>query len=618
MGYATVNLYPSAYATKTEPGFKEAVTGSGLVTAAWTDPDGHVNQRDVKVTWKNYPYLSAIVAVTPQQVKVGDTVDISIKLNGDGWALVPNPANVVLVTDLSGSMSNSDISPTRLGAAKTALKKFVGLSNGKIYLALVSYGNTNPAYSNEAQQLYNIQAASGTAKPFNPYGSFVDRAETKPSNWGTSTYQSNAYSDAKFDLNFTTDSNALNTTIDSAVYSANGGTCIGCGLSGALKEIQQKGYTGHNKTIIIMSDGVATMAPINSTFPLKSYMPSDWVSDYSNIGKQAAIAIATDIKAPGNDIKIYTIAFGSGADTTTLAAIASPGCAKVATDGAALNTVYQEIYGLVVTDASVNTVMNLDLGNLIINNAPITAGHYFDYVANKTTSPTSTMLDKYNLTHHLIPGINDTSGKPFDSIGPITIDQSDYWNDAAHQYQLKFNISTIKLKETWETNFRLKILVPGNIIIYSPLSTICFKNGLAGDSCMALPNLSISASLNPVNLGVNQTHLDVVGLTRTDDGPVKGTLPVTWTTIYTGNVTTFIITEDISYIRDADPPVRFDKKTLTATDLLSPQSSTLNTEKLPPGGYKIQVHAYTQDASVTKECGTYFFTTQGRAFIKLE
>ncbi|MEI8331435.1 MAG: hypothetical protein WCF90_07285 [Methanomicrobiales archaeon] len=77
--------------------------------------------------------------------------------------------------------------------------------------------------------------------------------------------------------------------------------------------------------------------------------------------------------------------------------------------------------------------------------------------------------------------------------------------------------------------------------------------------------------------------------------------------------------EEVNYIHENDPPVKFDMKTLNpAVDHVSSQSSLLNMEKLPHGGYMIQVHAYTKDASVTKECGPYTFTTHGMAFIKLE
>ena len=376
-----------------------------------------------------------------------------------------------------------------------------------------------------------------------------------------------------------------------------------------------------------MSDGIATMAPIkpNST---KSYWPMDWNTggpegeDQSQTAKTAAIEAAKRAKAEG--VTIYAIGFGTVADTATLQSIASPGAYYTATTGN-LNTIYQIIAGQIVTDASVDTVASMDFGTLVVNNVLTSdpLNPYFNYTANATTSPTSTMLAKYSknsdgsIKQYFSPGLDELHvAIPVGPYGPNTTDQTTYWT--AHPQQLAFNIGTIKVNETWETNFRFKVLKEGNILIFGPNSQICFTNGLAGDSCMILPNLSLSSSMNPVNIGLGQTYLDVVGLTRTDDGLVKDTLPVTWTTTYTGNVTALIVTEEISYIRDGDTPVKFETKTLTAADLYFPQSSTLYTEKLPPGGYKILVHAYTKDASVTKECGPYSFTVQSKSFIKLE
>ena len=108
------------------------------------------------------------------------------------------------------------------------------------------------------------------------------------------------------------------------------------------------------------------------------------------------------------------------------------------------------------------------------------------------------------------------------------------------------------------------------------------------------------------------------GLTRTDGGTgdaVKNTLPVTWTTVYTGKA---LITEDVSYIHDNDPPVKFDVKTINPASGIPAMDSTLDMGKLPPGGYTIQVHVYTTDATDTKACGPYSYTTTGRSFIKLQ
>jgi len=626
-GYATVNLYPAKYAIATELGYQQQVSGTGIVTAAWKG-----NQTDIHLTWKNYPYLSAVVAVNPQKVKVGDSVNVSIKLNGDGWALVPKPSDVVLVTDLSGSMLDTMGTGTKLTATKTALKQFVALSNGKMYLSLASFANDPSGYSTQAMQLWNLQNSGTTPKPFDPYmdKSLMTAAYQQPNKW---------YGDARIDTDLTTDSPTLNNTIGNFTYTygsytytgygANGGTDLAGGLEAGLTELNTKGYAGHNMSIVIMTDGIANMAPVNSSFPLKAYIPSDYDGTGSTIAKTAAIKIASAIKADARNIKIYTIAFGSDADTATLTSIASPGCNYVASDATALSTVYQTIYGQVFTDASVDTDVALDMHNLIVNSNPVSAGNYFNYQYNTTTSPGSTMLDKYNKTplgainQHLVPGFDVSTGLPFPSIGPIIINQTDYWNDAAHPQQLAFNIGTIKLNETWQADFSLQVLKEGDIQVFGPASQVCFQNGAAGatfNNCMGLGNASFTASMNPTNLGVSENIIKISGLARTDGGlddPVKGTLPVTWTTVYTGSS---MITEEVSYIYNGGVPVRFDVKTLNpaAGDLNSPQISILNTDKLPPGGYTIQVHAFTNDATDTNECGPYSFTTQGRSFIKLE
>ena len=100
-------------------------------------------------------------------------------------------------------------------------------------------------------------------------------------------------------------------------------------------------------------------------------------------------------------------------------------------------------------------------------------------------------------------------------------------------------------------------------------------------------------------------------------GTVTDTLPVSWTTYYTG--TDYPITEEVSYIHDNDAPISFDEKKITSSlgnNLLT--GSTLYMKNLPSGGYTVQVHAYTADASDTKTCGPYTYTTAGRSFIKLQ
>ena len=116
-GIATAQFYPGAFVTS-GPTYSQTATGNGQITATWNGIP-----KVVDVAWKNYAYLSAVLTVTPPQVQVGDTVDVNLKLNGDGWNLARKPIDVVLVIDRSGSMA--DGSPTRISSAKTAANMFV-------------------------------------------------------------------------------------------------------------------------------------------------------------------------------------------------------------------------------------------------------------------------------------------------------------------------------------------------------------------------------------------------------------------------------------------------------------------------------------------------------------
>jgi hypothetical protein len=342
------------------------------------------------------------------------------------------------------------------------------------------------------------------------------------------------------------------------------------------------------------------------------------------------------IYAKNNDIRLYFIFFAGTPDATAQSTLtdmaeATGGFYLRATTAAELNDAYRRIAGDLITEAGVDTTVTCDFGTMIVNNAE-TTDDVLDYIGDPTvvspvkgvdfptTEPGSTMLDKYNKTpagvinQHLIPGSDVTTGFAFTDTGPIIINQTDYWKD--NDRQLAFNIGTVNVNETWETDFRFRVVHEGNIQIFGPDSQVCFENGEAGSSCMKIPNLTLSASLNPSNIGVSEKTIVLSTPTRTNSGPVTATIPVTWTTSYDG---AYPITEEVSYIHEDDPPVIFETKTLDpAFDLLTAQGAVLNMEKLPPGGYKIQVYAYTPDAEDTTLSETFTYSSQGRAFIKLE
>ncbi|PKL58793.1 MAG: hypothetical protein CVV34_00930, partial [Methanomicrobiales archaeon HGW-Methanomicrobiales-5] len=658
-GYATVRFYPSSYATVNEVGYKQAVTGTAIVTVTWND-----NQKDEPVTWKNYPYLSAVVSVEPPQVKVGDTVDVSLKLNGDGWALYRYPVDVDLVMDRSGSMGwkidGTTGTPTRLSIAKTAATTFIGkMSVAQDKAGLWSYSSATDVTKGAALQ--------------SPFGPVTTAVAALNANGATATRDALKQSLDEMIATPNANTKAVRAVIvmtDGDWNNEGSPAAHGTGwpadnpdktFSGSSIELNNyRYYSGLGGTLTPYSstttcDVCASGYTLQTTGTYIGQCHKDGTYDYyynyytpaskpSSCTTPRPLTKCTDgeftnqnlsVYAKNNNIRLYFIFFAGTPDadaksTLETMATATGGFYQRATTAAELNDAYTRIAGDLQTAAGVNTNVSIDFGQLIVNNVPTASGDtIFDYVGDPIIaghlpliSPGSTMVDKYNKTpsgqinQHLIPGTDVGTGLPFTNVGPIIINQTTYWNTDPHKQQLAFDIGTVNVNETWETNFRLRVLKEGNILVFGPHSQVCFENGDAGPSCMTLPNLSLSSSMNPLNVGVSETTLSIVGLSRTDDGTVKGTLPVTWTTIYNG---ADMITEEVSYIHDNDPPVKFDVKTLNpAFDLVTSQSASLDTGKLPPGGYKIQIHAYTKDASDTKECGPYSYTTQGRAFIKIE
>jgi hypothetical protein len=535
---------------------------------------------------------------------VNETVDVTIALKGDGWALTSKPADVVLVTDVSGSM-NSNVGDgsgnTKIQATKNALRNFVGQGNNRTYIALASYGySPNPSSgmyaSADTIALWNQQVANSSLYPFNPYGSFYDRCLVNPSTWNYYSGYQNKNPDAMIDKDFSQDKNSLNTTINA--YTGLGGTDIAAGINAARQEFNTYGVSNHNWTIVIMSDGIATMAPITPT-SLKSYWPRDWNTlgpggeDQSPTAKTAAIDAASKAKAAG--ITIYTIGFGTIADTATLQSIASPGCYFPATNSAGLDQIYKNIGEYINQEAGVNTTMMVDFQNINVTGVTIPGDQVFSYVPHPTYSTRILWQD----------GVTNVTNQSAD------------WAD---DHRLGFNIGTINVGKTWNATFRLRANQSGSVDIFGTNSLISFNGGA---SYLTLPHtfITVVPLLNVTEIGDKRITLE--NLLITEPGEIKGILPVMWNTTYTGNKT---ITEQVYYSIDDGPWVQFgvishdypfSPDVISATQYVD--YAQLDVSKLPPGGYKIKVYATASDApddeiiTDAKRVGG-----EGKTYIKLE
>ena len=642
-GIAEVPLYPGTFVAKGQPNYQSAATGKARVIASW-----HGIQKEALLTWKNYPYLSAVANISPSQVKVGETIDVNLKLNGDGWAMAQAPIDVSLAIDQSGSMNDAMGGTRKIDAAIAAADTFVASMASSDPVGLVAYG-----YDNNAQFTKNMTtdhaavklAIDGlTPQSYTPtrkalyysLSDVIDHRNTDPK----SVQAVILMSDGEF--NYYGDPLARGTGYDSAHLRADGYTA--------------SGYWDHG--VWHPPYWVDT-----STYYAWSSTDTDRHTYFSGLGgtvnvNGADVGTYQDLSlyAKEKKVRIYTISFvatnGSGSTTwETMKTLATTTGGKHywASDAASLAKVYTDIAGELRQEAGVQTQVNLNLGSVIVNDHVDTSGQVFDYVGDPSvpvsaSSPFpaqpytfdvaggkgSTMVDKYNNTpaggggvYHFIPG-NDSAHVPLPLVGPMIINQTGEWLSSPHK--LGFDVGTVKLNETWETNFRLRVLKEGSISLFDSTSTVTFLdksttpwtsqtlelNNLSSFTCSNIP---ITDPTKYQTMTITEPTCDTAGCLAGED--LVTDFPVHWTTTYSGSKK---VTEDIYYIHDNDPRVLI--RSITWMPGASGGSQTtynvLSLASKPLGTYKYYIRAYAQDAAAEALSDEYQYKTSGVSFIKLE
>ena len=226
------------------------------------------------------PVLSIYIpADTCKNAKVGDRVNLTLKLVGDGAALRPKPIDVVLVTDVSGSMSAGTSPHTRIQDAREAGKTFAASMSAQDRVGLESYG-------------------------------WYDAS----SPWG--------YSKAKDDLQLTFINSATLTAVNATIgtYIADYNTPMRPAVYNATWMIKKNPRAGAVKAIVLMTDGAWNYGG-DPEGVLTSYTRMAWASGSPDVPLSASESVIDYAK--NNDIRIYTVGLGSGANGTALPAYAT-------------------------------------------------------------------------------------------------------------------------------------------------------------------------------------------------------------------------------------------------------------------------------------------------------
>jgi hypothetical protein len=654
-GSAVVVLKPGAFSKiKTDLNYSGSATGSCVVSANWS---GIIKDTD-PIIWKNYPYLTVITNTSPKVVNVNETVDVRVLLNGDGFGYAKKPIDVALVIDRSGSMADTMSGKSKLYLAQTAAISFINqMDNTTDRLGVVSYSgssgagariDTSPPLTTvfndvtgaingltakgatESREAFKMSIELLNASPNpnpkavqavifltdgdynlkgNPLGRGTGWPQGNPDKtFSTSSLEPNDYlyynglGGTLTEYTSGTCSNYSTTVCDNYENSCNvcaPGYTLGTGSrAGQCQWTAPAGHPNHNwYTPNSKPSSCTVRSSICDTWHCDSYIRYKCTNGYDTNQNMANYANS-------KNIRIYTIGFASGLTSQAVQdmkylAESTGGFYRNASTGADLTSVYAEIAGDLKSEAAVNTSMSLDFGTITVNNAQINGVDVFSYVANDSTSltnPGSTWIHKYNKTATIIP--------------PYTIDDTANWTT---KNGLSFDVGTIKLNETWETNFRLKVLREGNIEIFGPTSVIEFTDSLGSITTITLPNTSISA--RQVATNVNEKTIKIENLQPTVT-PITHSIPMGWTTKYDGNST---VTERVYYSYNNGPWYPFNLQTgiLNGTTV---QTASLEVSGSPSGNYWIKVVATSTSgdaAMVYKTYGPIPVVGKG-IFIKLE
>jgi len=566
-GSAIVKFHPGKFVEQEDKlNWSATAKGTAIVRATWGDVS-----RDIVLTWMNYPYLSVETEVSRETVEVNETVDVTIRLKGDGYKLEPDPIDAVLVIDRSLSMQydidrDGGYQSERMNAARAAAKTFVGQMNStRDRVGLVSFARTTTVsnLSNSFNAVNgNLDAlqASETATKLRRgiYEAILMQRDLGRSNAIRAVV-------VMTDGNWNEDGSPI---ANGTGYPDNASWVYTFGYDDPKNSWYYRYYDGLGGKLLdgTKKDGEDRVWKDGKWVWVDSYRDYRYCTDGTFTNQNMSVF------ASENGVKLYTITFASDLSdwvntAMKILAHSTGGFYEHAGDGDKLADIYKRIAGDLKTEAGVNTTMALAFENVNATGIDVPGKDVFDYVYNDGNS-----THIYNWTGTVVH---------FDK----TINQTADWNK---NQRLNFDIGTVRLDQTWEATFRLKVKMEGNINIFGPGSTISFNNG---EEELELPATYITAVESLNNTGMDFQGLEITNLRFTGEEPVTEFLPVAWDLNYTGLET---VTEDVFYSNDNNFTwVKFD--TLSATNETIRGNSTLDVRNLPAGYYTIRVYGYAPD-----------------------
>jgi hypothetical protein len=565
-GFATVTFTPGSFVGSTNPSYNSTATGQVVVTASWTNTSGFTITRPVTFVWKNYPYLGiSVPAEACKDVAVGDTINITVKLTGDGAALKPKPINAVLVMDVSGSMGTSMNGPAGW--------------------------RTRLFYSN----------MSGNA--------FVDQMDSAQDQVGLVTYSKSSSLKQTLTTDFPSVRTALKAMATDATTNERMGTYTGI-----------KDMVTHNpdtsktiNAIIVMTDGEYNydgdmLARGTAYGTEQSLSGTNWYAI-----PDAAISSPTRFTDPKQNMsawaiahkyRIYTVTFGTGLAAFELAtnekmAELTGGHHYHANTGDEALAIYEKIAGELKEVAGGNTQVALNFNTVKVND--IMGGgdvrYYMKYVSSETPSSDGGPLPSDSTYLNKTHWFTSNSTMSYYSGYPIVQDDTVAWDNRL----MEFTPGDIKLDDTWSANFRLKLNASGKIELFGPgtASEICFTDASTEKTtCQFIPAFQCNIQESLINEGIGDEYLFIGNLTADNTKEDPNILKIQYNVTYTGKDPMNTVTETIWYkppggqYKLLDGGVDYDSNCFEKTHLKLTDTTTWAV-----GLYSIQVRGKAPDSN---------------------
>ncbi len=328
-GKVTTTFIPGSFNVSGAP-----EKASAKLTANWTQ-DPFNSPKNVTITWSNSPYVNVYPVVSSDIVKVGDFIDVNLKVAINGKANT-GPLTVVLDQDGTANMNRSiSGSPTTMEQdASNASKTFVNLLN-------------------EAQTRIGMESFGKAPEEAIPPVGFLEIPSTFS--------QVNVELDKLANLKLTGGAKNYYYSIDNS-----------------LNKIRADGHPENVKVVIFLSDGGSILTD----------------TEKENL-KNKAIGDGSDAQL----IRIFTICYTnnanqpSGAVQLRYISEETGGTAYIARNALELSTSFQEILAIISELCGANTQMTISFDNIKINKTyTVTNGlELYDYIPVNTTAPVGVM-----------------------------------------------------------------------------------------------------------------------------------------------------------------------------------------------------------------------------------